>query len=137
MNDEVHEAVEDWIRKAESDWTTVEILVASDRCPPESVCFHCQQHVEKLLKAILTAHRIETPKTHDIRRLAQLAEPYATELATLLDTADILTSQAVVVRYPGDWHEVDAADMDDVLVAARSFRGVLLPSISSMRKRQG
>lgn len=68
MNDQTREAVRQWREKAQSDWTAVEILLASERCPAETVCFHCQQFVEKLLKAFLTSHGIETPKTHDLRR---------------------------------------------------------------------
>jgi hypothetical protein len=42
MNDQTREAVRQWRAKAQSDWTTVEILLASERCPAETVCFHCQ-----------------------------------------------------------------------------------------------
>ena len=77
MSDETGEAVRQWRAKARSDWTTVEILLGSERCPADTVCFHCQQLVEKLLKALLTRHGIEAPKTHDLRRLIRLAEPFA------------------------------------------------------------
>lgn len=62
MNDETREAVQQWQAKAQSDWTTIEILMSSEQCPADAVCFHCQQFVEKLLKAILTKHGIEAPK---------------------------------------------------------------------------
>ena len=75
MSDQTHEAVKQWLAKANSDWAAIEILTASDRCPTEAVCFHCQQYVEKLLKTFLTLKGIEAPKTHDLRRLIQLASP--------------------------------------------------------------
>jgi len=88
MNDDTGELVRQWKEKARNDWTTVEILLGSDQCPAETVCFHCQQFVEKLLKALLTLHSIEAPKTHDLRRLIQLAEPLAPDLSELSDASD-------------------------------------------------
>ncbi len=58
MNDKNNEAVQQWIIKAKSDWDAVEILTESKKCPPDTVCFHCQQYVEKLLKALLTKNNI-------------------------------------------------------------------------------
>jgi HEPN domain-containing protein len=47
MNDQTREAVAEWLTKARNDWAAVEILLASGRAPAETVCFHCQQYVEK------------------------------------------------------------------------------------------
>ena len=69
----------------------------------DTVCFHCQQFVEKLLKALLTCHRVEAPKTHDLRRLIQLAEPFAPELSRFSDASDVLTAHGLETRYPDDW----------------------------------
>lgn len=63
MNDDTGELVRQWKKKAQSDWTTVEILLAHEQCPAEAVCFHCQQYVEKLLKALLSRHGIEAKDT--------------------------------------------------------------------------
>ncbi|MCH8120256.1 MAG: HEPN domain-containing protein [Planctomycetes bacterium] len=95
MNDETRELVRQWKEKAQNDWTAVGILLASEQCPAETVCFHCQQFVEKLLKAFLTQYDIESPKTHDLRRLIQLAESYVPELSRLSDESDKLTVHGV------------------------------------------
>jgi len=126
MNDRIRQAVDQWKAKAESDWKTVEILLESEQCPAETVCFHCQQFVEKLLKGFLTLREVESPRTHDIRRLIQLAEPYAPELLTLIDRSDILTVHGVETRYPGDWPKVDSEEMGKVVDLAREFRKILL-----------
>ena len=62
MNDDIGELVRQWKEKALSDWTAVEILSSNKNCPPEVVCFHCQQFVEKLLKVLLTRHNISSSK---------------------------------------------------------------------------
>ncbi len=126
MNEGIVEAVRQWRIKAQSDWTAVEILLSSEQCPAETVCFHCQQFVEKLLKALLTRHGVESPKTHDLRRLIQLAEPFAPELSRLCDSSDSLTVHGVETRYPGDWREVEASEMNEMVELSREFGGILL-----------
>ncbi|MHC4695224.1 MAG: HEPN domain-containing protein [Planctomycetota bacterium] len=125
MKDETGEAVRQWRTKARSDWTTVEILLASDQYPADAVCFHCQQFVEKLLKALLTRHGIEAPKTHDVRRLIQLAEPLAPELSRFSDASDALTAHGVETRYPGDWHEIEPTEMNEIVELAKQLGEML------------
>jgi len=129
MNDQTREAVRQWRAKARSDWTAVEILLASKRCPAETVCFHCQQFVEKLLKAFLTSHGIETPKTHDLRRLIQLAEPFVPELSRLSDASDTLTIHGVETRYPGHWRQIETSEMNEVVKLSRQFGDILLAKL--------
>ena len=129
MNDQTREAVRQWWAKAQSDWTAVEILLASERCPAETVCFHCQQFVEKLLKAFLTYNSVETPKTHDLRRLIQLAEPFAPELSRLSDASDTLTIHGVETRYPGDWREIEQSEMNQVVELSKQFGDILLTKL--------
>jgi len=126
MNEQTREAVRQWRAKAQSDWKTVEILTASQRCPTDTVCFHCQQFVEKLLKALLTLNNIEAPKTHDLRRLIQLAEPFAPELSLLADVSDELTIHGVEARYPGDWRKIKRSEMKRVIELAKRFGDILL-----------
>jgi len=54
---------EEWLEKAEEDYTVASSLHA-DRTPG-AICFHCQQCVEKWLKAALVKHGVATlePKT--------------------------------------------------------------------------
>lgn len=59
------EYIKEWISKAEKDIKTVEIMKEVEDVT-EIVCFHCQQAVEKYLKALLIAHDVEFPKTHNI-----------------------------------------------------------------------
>ena len=125
MKDETREAVQQWRAKAQSDWTTVEILLASERCPADAACFHCQQFVEKLLKALLTSHSNEVPKTHDVRRLIQLAEPFAPELSRFADASDLLTAHGVETRYPDDWREIEATEMNEVVDLAKALGALL------------
>jgi HEPN domain-containing protein len=72
----------------------------SDAESPDSmVGFHCQQAVEKAVKAVLAARGIEFPFTHDIGLLTQLCEDAGTPLPTTLADLDRLTPFAVHMRY--------------------------------------
>jgi len=131
MNEATLEAVRQWVRKAESDWQTVLILSANEECPRDAVCFHCQQHVEKLLKGLLTLHGIEAPPTHNLRRLIQLLEAVAPDLTLLKDDADPLTAHGVAGRYPDDWREIDEGEMKEILKLTTEFRDILLPKLET------
>jgi HEPN domain-containing protein len=125
MTDEKRLAARQWRAKADNDWATVEILLESERCPADSVCFHCQQYVEKLLKALLTANGIECPRTHDIRRLVGLAEPLAVELSLLTEASDMLTEHGVRTRYPDEYREIAGDELKEVVDLAREFGRIL------------
>jgi HEPN domain-containing protein len=67
--------------------------------PDSMVGFHCQQAVEKTLKAVLAARGVEFPFTHDIGLLIQLCEDAETPVPTALADLDRLTPFAVHMRY--------------------------------------
>lgn len=55
MKNDKNTLVKAWIRKADNDLRNAELVINScvDDCPYDTVCFHCQQAVEKYLKAFL------------------------------------------------------------------------------------
>ena len=57
-----------WLTKAEQDLGAARMLV--DGYPDVSL-FHCQQAVEKALKAFLVWHNVPFRKSHDLRELGQ------------------------------------------------------------------
>ncbi len=90
-----------WLEKARSDIRTAEIALA--QVPPiaDTAAFHCQQAVEKLLKAFLVnvGHGFEN--IHDLRALTNLCAQTDPEFTTLRDRVAPLTAFAVRFRYPG------------------------------------
>lgn len=84
------------------------------------VGFHCQQCVEKYLKARLEEAGIPFPKTHDLIHLLGLAvkvEPKWTALHSFVVT---LTPYAVGYRYPG--LTASKADAKDAIKDCRKVR---------------
>jgi HEPN domain-containing protein len=131
MNSELRQIVHQWMGKARDDWATVTILIQSEYCPNDIVCFHCQQYVEKLLKGFLTACEVEFPKTHDLRRLIQLCVNLPA-LSSLSEKADELTNYGVQSRYPDAFSSTTKKQVKVTVAAARSFADLLEPVILGM-----
>ncbi|MHC4644846.1 MAG: HEPN domain-containing protein [Planctomycetota bacterium] len=129
MSDAVEEFVKQWLVKAQEDWDTVKILAAQDRVPAGVACFHCQQSVEKLIKAVLTRHSVEFPKTHDIRRLIELAGDLVPGLEELAPLAQKLTVHGVDTRCPVELKMVGVGEMKEIMGIADRCRQVILRAI--------
>ena len=59
------------LMKAENDFTLIRLALENEG-PYDGVCFHAQQAIEKMLKAILAFHDHVYPKTHQLSRLQSL-----------------------------------------------------------------
>ena len=92
----------------------------------EIVGFHCQQTVEKYLKALLTFYQIEFPKTHEIERLLALVSGANPEAADALSCAKWLGPFGVDIRYPGDAAEMLPGDEVKAIEIARFAKTVVL-----------
>ena len=92
--------------------------------PLEVICFHCQQAVEKTLKAVLAKNDLEIPRTHDLLGLLDLVVALSPALADLLGLNDF----AVVARYPSrvPLEEQDAMKAIEAAQAARKELSALL-----------
>ncbi len=93
---------------------------------PSTVCFHSQQAAEKYLKAFLTHHQVEFPKTHAIDQLLDLIAPVNGNLSESLRDVIVLTSYGVDVRYPGDFPNVTGSDAQRAIQLAEKVRGSVL-----------
>jgi len=115
MNEEL---VKEWTLKAEEDCLAVEELYKiSVRRFAAIICFHAQQCAEKYLKALLTSHNIEPPRTHSLETLLDLIVDNVPELEQYRDMLTGLTPYSVEYRYPGV-----AATPDDATYCAQTVR---------------
>ena len=90
-----------WVRKSEDDLAGARTLAASSPPQKDLVCFHCQQAVEKYLKALLQELGAVVPRTHDLEDLLDLLLPHDGTLAPLRMGLTSLSRYAVEFRYPG------------------------------------
>ena len=90
-----------WLRKARHDWSAAQKIMTSDGVETEVAAFHCQQAVEKMLKAYLVYHAIDYEKVHDLGRLLDQCTTVRADFEALRDAVIPLTIYAVAFRYPG------------------------------------
>jgi HEPN domain-containing protein len=117
--------VQNWFRKAESDLRNVEIIFrsAEEDKPFDTVCFHCQQAVEKYLKGFLVFLDMKVIKTHNIEVLIDLISAKYPDVE-IFESAVILTNYAIESRYPDDFVEIaeeEAKEAYEIALRIKSF----------------
>ncbi len=120
------EFVHQWLSKAEEDFSAAKSLITYGASFLSTVCFHSQQAAEKYLKAFLTYHQVEFPKTHDIDELLDLIAPTDSKLSESLRDVIVLTNYGVDVRYPGDFPNVTSSDAQQAIQMAEKVRRLVL-----------
>jgi HEPN domain-containing protein len=121
-----------WVEKADHDQAGAEAAI--ERTPPvtDVAAFHCQQAVEKLLKAYLVYCEEPFEKTHDLVELTAICAQRDVEFETLKDQVRPLTPYAVRFRYPGpaDPSVEEVKEALQVVAEVRKFvAGRLLPEV--------
>ncbi|MFH1943081.1 MAG: HEPN domain-containing protein [bacterium] len=105
MKKVIRDLVQQWIKIAERDLIVAKQGLEAEVVITDAVCFHCQQAVEKFLKAFLVNYQVEFSKTHNIMVLINLCATIDISFKDKLLKADLLTDYTVEVRYPDDWYE--------------------------------
>ncbi len=90
---------EEWVAKAEEDYVVASSL--DTERTPTAICFHCQQCVEKYLKAALVKHGVPTHKTHNLTVLNDLVAEHDPRFERFHHELGILNPYSVMGRYPG------------------------------------
>ena len=115
-DERIHELTASWWRKALEDLT----VAGRAADIPFACCFHCQQAVEKAVKALLVLHQIDFRKLHDIGQLlALLQESPTVPSSSLPDGIESLTRYAVDTRYPPG--EASQEQAEEALRIAEAF----------------
>jgi|WetSurMetagenome_2_1015567.scaffolds.fasta_scaffold621437_2 HEPN domain-containing protein len=125
LPDPVRSEVRGWIRKAENDFKTLELLLPNEDAPLDSICFHAQQGTEKYIKGLLTALGIPFRKTHDLSELVCLF-PSTSRIADEVGDLSDLTDAAVSSRYPGEIDEYDRPTVEELVKKAYSVKLAIL-----------
>jgi HEPN domain-containing protein len=111
----------EWVRFAEEDFDVASALMRRRaRTAANAIGFHCQQCVEKYLKARLEEASLPVPKVHSLTALLGLLLPLEPLWASFNPALLLLNNCAVKFRYPG--HVAKRADARAALKACRSIR---------------
>jgi HEPN domain-containing protein len=126
--------VREWIAKAEGDYRIAILgMGANDASIYDGVCFHCQQCIEKYLKALCVQGNIHFEKKHDLIYLLNLLvvkEPFLEFIRSLLMK---LNDYAIDIRYPGT--HTDKVEMLDAIQLMKTVRTVLREKLGLTKQR--
>src|SRR3989304_10523125 len=98
---------QEWVNISRRDLGSAQTLLRDGFL--ENAAYFCQQAAEKLLKAVVTEHEMEPPKTHDLVELADLAGIELTDEQRTFLTR--LSDHAARSRYPGaEYNEAEVRE---------------------------
>ena len=90
----------EWLYFADADFDSAQILNNAYRKHSEIICYHCQQAVEKYLKAFLCYNGVIPPKIHVLETLCALCSEFDSSFNNIARDCAYLSPFAVHARYP-------------------------------------
>jgi len=91
----------EWLKFSNGDLRAASIMLKSeDDLVIGAVLYHCQQCIEKALKAYLAFKKRTIRKTHDLVELVNLCAEFDETFLTFLSDATELNPYATKARYP-------------------------------------
>lgn len=127
MNEATKEFVVQWMKKADEDLLVVKKLTEFEMVALSSVCFHCQQAVEKYLKAYLISKGKEIKKTHNIEFLLSECEDFDPDFGSI-DPKN-LSDFGVEIRYPGDLYTPSEFETKEYIEIAHQLKKMVSEKI--------
>jgi HEPN domain-containing protein len=111
----------EWVDKAEGDFRTATRETRVRKSPNyDAACFHCQQCVEKYVKAFLQERNQRFRPIHDLIELLELCLLHDGTFELQRGLLESLNKYAVLVRYPGESATKD--DARNALAAMKTVR---------------
>jgi len=100
-----------WIKFAQTDFDHVIKTVETHHpIPVEIMCYHCEQSIEKILKAFMIAKGGTLTKTHDLDVLLERCKQHSPDFDIFDDACERITTYTTPSRYPSDI-ELTESDM--------------------------
>ncbi|MFW5821980.1 MAG: HEPN domain-containing protein [Tangfeifania sp.] len=120
-----------WIEKGDHDLGSAKVIFQYIPEYFDTVAFHCQQAVEKYLKALLIFHEIEFQRTHDLPYLLELLSRKIKIDSKHFDKAIILNGFAVEIRYPDLTVKLSKEELQEAIGIAEFFRKFISQQIKN------
>ena len=121
MDDEKIKEIQLWLIKSQHDLGSASRLMEGDEPYLDTAVYHCQQAVEKAIKAYLIYRNIIFEKTHNLTALLASCIPLDFQFTKWENVAEMLTPYAVDFRYPGDDMEPKRNEAEQALISAKAF----------------
>lgn len=117
--------VKEWLAKAEHDLGMAQLALEHKGEYTDSICFHCQQYVEKILKGYLTCLDMDFSKSHSLVYLMDMIAAKEKVNEELYSIAELLDDYAVGIRNPGNCYEPTREDATNAYDAALKIKNTI------------
>jgi HEPN domain-containing protein len=91
----------EWLRRTKEDLDVAALVLTVPSPLVRTALFHCQQAVEKAMKAFLTWHDAAFREVHNLEELGESCVRLDSTLASAVTRVTVLAKYAVRFRYPG------------------------------------
>ncbi|MFH1937585.1 MAG: HEPN domain-containing protein [Bacteroidota bacterium] len=113
-----NELIQAWLFKAKRDLDTAKIILSELPEYDDMIAFHCQQTIEKALKAYLIHLDIEFRPVHDLGYLMNLISTKDLNFEPFFDKVDEISRYAVQIRYPDAMITLSGSQIKDAVETA-------------------
>lgn len=117
--------VDKWLIKAENNFKTAVQSFKYEEIVTDTLCFHCQQAVEKYLKAYLVSKDISPAKTHRIELLLEKCMEFDSSFEELQNAVD-LNIYAIEQLYPDDFYIPSIEEAEEAIELATTVKQFIL-----------
>jgi HEPN domain-containing protein len=125
MNEQVSE-IKQWIIKGDHDLGTAKITYLHIPDYLDTVTFHCQQAVEKYLKAYLIFQTTTFRFSHDLVYLLDLINQSDSDFEEYYDSVSELQGYAVEIRYPNETIYLSNEKVEKAISIAKIVRELVV-----------
>ena len=126
MDETTGEIVKQWLHKAANDLRNISNNLSAEEVPTDTICFHAQQAIEKLLKAVLVANGRNVTKTHDLVKLLTDVMDLMPELLPFEEQFEEVSEYGVAVRYPNGFSDPTLDEASHAYEIARKVEEIVL-----------
>jgi HEPN domain-containing protein len=123
---EKHDEIKQWIIKGDHDLGTAKITYMHVPEFLDTVTFHCQQAVEKYLKAYLIFLSIPFRFSHDLVYLLELILQKDMGLEGSYEVISELQGYAIEIRYPDETIFLSAEKVEKAIGTTKTIRSMVL-----------
>ena len=129
MSESDSKIVNTWIEKADHDLGSARLIFHHIPDYFDTIAFHCQQAVEKYIKASLIHLDIEFLRSHDLPYLLEILSREVDIDPETFDKAILLNGFSVEIRYPSQFIHLTEDELSSAISIADDFRQLALKII--------
>ena len=118
--------IKEWMRYAEMDRSTAEYENGRVDKPNEIICYHCQQSVEKYLKACLIMYGYSVYKSHDLFELLGYCRKENKKFEDIKEECILLSNYAVETRYPFHKFDLEENDVEQAIKSMNKCNSLII-----------